>query len=231
MGYSVGSPCLRLLMKALVIGATGATGHELLARLLETQQFSEIHAFGRRTPAESHPRLHSHVIDFTKPGNWAAQMRGDVLFACLGSTLKDAGSQDAQWQIDYQATLDAAIAARRNGTHTLVLMSAAGADAKSRFFYPRMKGALEHAVTELDFRHLLIFRPPLLLRPNSNRPVEIWSARILRGLNALGLLRSQQPLPVGQLAQAMLTAALDAAARDKPVHRIFAPSDIRGLLG
>lgn len=110
-------------------------------------------------------------------------------------------------------------------------MSAAGADAKSRFFYPRMKGALEHAVTELDFRHLLIFRPPLLLRPNSNRPVEIWSARILRGLNALGLLRSQQPLPVGQLAQAMLTAALDAAARDKPVHRIFAPSDIRRLLG
>ena len=193
-------------MKALVIGATGATGHELLARLLETQQFSEIHAFGRRTPAESHPRLHSHVIDFTEPGNWAAQMRGDVLFACLGSTLKDAGSQDAQWQIDYQATLDAAIAARRNGTHTLVLMSAAGADAKS------------------------LFRPPLLLRPNSNRPVEIWSARILRGLNALGLLRSQQPLPVGQLAQAMLTAALDAAARDKPVHRIFAPSDIRRLL-
>ena len=175
--------------------------------------------------------MKAHVIDFTEPGNWAAQMRGDVLFACLGSTLKDAGSQDAQWQIDYQATLDAAIAARRNGTHTLVLMSAAGADAKSRFFYPRMKGALEHAVTELDFRHLLIFRPPPLLRPNSKRPVEIWSARILRGLNALGLLRSQQPLPVGQLAQAMLTAALDAAARDKPVHRIFAPSDIRGLLG
>ena len=45
--------------------------------------------------------MKAHVIDFTEPGNWAAQMRGDVLFACLGSTLKDAGSQDAQWQIDY----------------------------------------------------------------------------------------------------------------------------------
>ena len=44
--------------------------------------------------------MKAHVIDFAEPGNWAAQMRGDVLFACLGSTLKDAGSQDAQWQID-----------------------------------------------------------------------------------------------------------------------------------
>ena len=83
MGYSVGSPCLRLLMKALVIGATGATGHELLARLLETQQFSEIHAFGRRTPAESHPRLHSHVIDFTEPGNWAAMALAGLSVAAL----------------------------------------------------------------------------------------------------------------------------------------------------
>ena len=90
-----------------------------------------------------------------------------------------------------------------------------------------MKGALEDAVTALDFPQLLIFRPPLLLRPDSNRPMEIWSARILRGLNTLGLLKSQRPLPVAQLAQAMI-----AAVEESPeMPAIFEAKDIRALLG
>lgn len=219
-----------LPMKAIIIGTTGATGQALLPLLLASPQITQVDSYGRRSPAVQNANLHVHTIDLAQPQTWADTIRGDMLFCCLGTTLKAAGSQDAQWKIDYQAPLDFARAARAGGVKTLILMSAAGADAESRFFYTCMKGQLEQAITALEFPQLLIFRPPLLIRPGTDRAGEIWSARILRGLNAMGLLRDQRPLPVEQLAQAMLAEALDAAARDKPMNRIFAPSDIRRLL-
>lgn len=219
-------------MKAIIIGATGATGQALLPMLLASPRITQVDSYGRRAPAVvQHAHLQAHTIDFSQPQVWADTVRGDLLFCCLGTTLKAAGSQEAQWKVDYQAQVDFAQAARAGGVRTLVLMSAAGADAGSRFFYTRMKGQLEQAITALDFPQLLIFRPPLLIRPGSDRAGEIWSERILRGLNALGLLRDQKPIPVEQLAQAMLTAALEAAASEKPVRRIFAPGDIHRLLG
>ena len=171
-----------------------------------------------------------HLIDFSRPDTWADKLRGDVLFSCLGTTLKDAGSQEAQRKIDYQAVLDAARAARSNGTRMMVLLSAAGADAQSRIFYSRLKGELERDIGALDFPQLLVFRPPLLLRPGSTRAGEIWSARILSALNAVGILRSQRPLPVADLARAMIAAAVQAAGQPENIRRVLAPQDIRQLL-
>lgn len=213
--------------KAVIIGATGATGRALLTQLLEQPQYAQVEIFVRRAPDVQHEKLRVHIVDFMQPETWASEVQGDILFSCLGTTLKDMGSKEAQWRIDYQLVLDFASAARQNDIDKMVLVSAAGANAASRFFYPRMKGALEDAVTALDFPQLLIFRPPLLLRPDSNRPMEIWSARILRGLNTLGLLKSQRPLPVAQLAQAMI-----AAVEESPeMPAIFEAKDIRALLG
>ncbi len=95
-------------MKADIIGATGATGRVLLAQLLNDERFDEVHIFVRRAPDIRHGKLHVHTIDFSRPDTWADKLRGDVLFSCLGTTLKDAGSQEAQRKIDYQAVLDAA---------------------------------------------------------------------------------------------------------------------------
>ena len=216
--------------KAVIIGATGATGSALLAQLLAHQQYAQVDIFVRCAPAIQHEKLRVHIIDFMQPESWAHEVQGDILFSCLGTTLKDMGSKAAQWRVDYQLVLDFATAARQNGMEQLVLVSAAGANAASRFFYPRMKGALEAAVTALDFPQLLIFRPPLLLRPDSNRPMEIWSARILRGLNALGLMKSQRPLPVAQLAQAMIASCEKAPNIAVQGKQIFEAGDIRALL-
>ena len=212
-------------MKADIIGATGATGRVLLAQLLNDERFDEVHIFVRRAPDFAHDKLCVHLIDFSRPDTWADKLRGDVLFSCLGTTLKDAGSQEAQRKIDYQAVLDAARAARSNGT-----LSAAGADAQSRIFYSRLKGELERDIGALDFPQLLVFRPPLLLRPGSTRAGEIWSARILSALNAVGILRSQRPLPVADLARAMIAAAVQAAGQPENIRRVLAPQDIRQLL-
>ncbi|ASP18267.1 NAD dependent epimerase/dehydratase family protein [Neisseria sp. oral taxon 020 str. F0370] len=220
-----------MTLTAAIIGATGATGRELTALLLDDPRFGEVHIFVRREPRISHDKLRVHIIDFARSADWAAQVRGDILFSCLGTTLKDAGSQEAQRQIDYQAVIDTARAARANGVPTFALLSAAGADPQSRIFYSRLKGELERDSATLAFPQLLVFRSPLLLRPDSKRPAEVWSARLLSALNAIGILKSQQSLPVADLARAMADAAAQAHTQAERSETVFPPADIRRLLG
>ena len=221
-------------MKAIIIGATGATGKSLLPLLAAHSEMERIDCFGRRHPDFSHQKLNSHQIDFTQPNIWHEEVQGDVLFACLGTTLKAAGSKEAQWAIDYEANLEFAKAARENGVHTLVLVSASGANAASRLFYQRMKGELEQALIALNFPCLIIFRPPLLIRPNSDRLGEKVAERIFRVLNRIGMLKSQRPLAVEKLAQAMLKAALlsshEQALYSKNHMQVYEPQDIFRLL-
>ena len=89
-----------LKMKALIIGATGATGKDLVTQLLADDTYNEIHSFVRKPMSISHPKLHAHVVDFETPEAWADLVRGDVAFSCLGTTLAVAGSKDAQWQLE-----------------------------------------------------------------------------------------------------------------------------------
>ena len=117
--------------------------------------------------------------------------------------------QSAQFEIDHDYQLSFAQAAARNGVGTLVLVSAAQANADSRFFYIRMKGQLENAVRALPFAKTVILRPPMLVRDHSDRPSEILTVKLLRGLNAIGLFRSQKPMPTDTLARAMCHAAAE----------------------
>ena len=221
-------------MKAIVIGATGATGKSLLPLLATSSEVESIDCFGRRHPDFTHQKLNSHQIDFSKPDDWREKVQGDVLFACLGTTLKAAGSKEAQWAIDYEANLEFAKAARENGVNTLVLISASGANSASSLFYQRMKGELEQAVIALNFPRLIIFRPPLLIRPNSDRLGEKIAERIFRVLNRISMLKSQRPLAVEKLAQAMLKAALlsshEQASYSKNHMQVYEPQDIFRLL-
>src|SRR5215213_2193835 len=101
-------------MHALLIGATGATGKDLLNLLLKDETFHQIDIFVRRKLELQHEKLHVHVIDFDKPEQWQHLVKGDVLFSCLGTTLKVAGSKEAQWKIDYDYQYNFAKAAREN---------------------------------------------------------------------------------------------------------------------
>ena len=154
------------------------------------------------------------------------------MFACLGTTLKAAGSKEARWAIDYEANLEFAKVARQNGVNALV--SASGANSASRLFYQRIKGELEQAIIALNFPHLIIFRPPLLIRPNSDRLGEKIAERILHGFDRIGLMKSQRPLAVEKLAQAMLKAALlsshEQASYSKTHMQVYEPQDIFRLL-
>ena len=197
-------------MKGLIIGATGATGKDLLAKLLEDEAFSEIHSFVRKPMSISHPKLHAHVVDFDTPEAWSDLLHGDVAFSCLGTTLAVAGSKDAQWRVDYDYQYAFAEHCKNNGVPTFVLVSAAGAKAQSKLFYNHMKGALEEAVKKLNFPRLLIFQPSVLIRSNSDRSGENFTVKAFKFLNKLGILKRYRPMPTEILAEKMLSAVYNS---------------------
>ncbi len=194
-------------MKALMIGATGATGSDLLHLLLNDDAFHQVDIFVRREFDLHHPKLNIHIIDFDRPEQWKYLVKGDVLFSCLGTTLKVAGSKEAQWKIDYEYQYSFAKAAKENNVERYVLVSAGMASAKSRVFYSRMKGELEEAIKALGFPMLQIFNPPLLIRKDTDRSSEVVGKKVINILNKLGLFLSQKPLPTEILAKAMIYAA------------------------
>ena len=194
-------------MHALLIGATGATGKDLLDLLLKDDSFHQVDIFIRRDLDFQHEKLKIHVIDFDKPEQWKHLVKGDVLFSCLGTTFKVAGSKEAQWKIDYTYQYQFAKFARENNVNHYVLVSSDYSSPNSRFYYSRIKGQLEEAVKFLAFPRLSIFKPPVLIRKNSDRTMEVAGLKAIQFFNKIGIFRSQKPLATEILAQAMLNSA------------------------
>ena len=194
-------------LQALVIGATGAVGKDLVEQLLQDDSFERVDVFVRREVPIPSSKLVPHLVDFNRPEDWSGLLTGDVLFSCLGTTIKAAGSQDAQWKVDYTYQYEAAKAARDNGVRTLALVSSVGADARSRIFYTRMKGQLDEDVEKLGFPGCFILRPPSLIRKGSDRFGEKAGVVLLKALNAIGLMRSWKPMPTEEVAAAMIRLA------------------------
>ena len=194
-------------MKALVIGATGATGKDLVNQLLNDKDFEEVDIFVRKPVNIENERLKVHVVNFEKPEEWKEMVKGDVAFSCLGTTLKDAGSKEAQKKVDFDYQYEFAKAAKENNVEDYILVSAYGANSRSKIFYSKMKGELEEAVRQLHFNKITIFKPGMLERKDSGRTGEVLGSRIIKFANKLGLLESQKPLPTDILAKAMINSS------------------------
>lgn len=193
-------------MKALIIGATGATGKDLVNVLLNDSDYKEIVIFVRRHTGINHPKLLEVITNFDQPEQVGVSINGDVLFCCLGTTLKAAGTKDKQRHIDYEIPVHFATLAHSNGVSRMILLSAYGASIKSRVFYSRIKGELEEKIKNLAFNQLVIFRPGLLLREDTDRPGERVSSFIIKLLNSIGLIKKFRPLPTATLAKKLVQA-------------------------
>lgn len=191
-------------MKAIIVGATGATGRDLLELVLANPMFDSVEIFVRRNPEIIHEKLITHIIDFDNPELWAKSVTGDVLFACLGTTRKDAGSQEQQWLVDFYYQMEFAKAAKKNEVPHYVLLSTVMASPNSHFFYTRMKGELEEAVKGLHFAKTTILRPPALERKYTDRWTETVSVGLLNFFNDKGLFEDKKPMPTDVLAKAMI---------------------------
>lgn len=192
---------------ALLIGATGLVGSQLLRQLLENKYFSKVVVFSRRSSGLVVPKLEEHIIDFDHPEQWQHLVKGDVLFSALGTTLAKAGGKKAQYKVDHSYQYQFAAAAARNAVPVYVLVSSAGANPESRAFYMRMKGELERDVKELLFSSIIFIKPgPLHGKRTENRLGENIGVAVIRFFNTLGLLRKYRPIAGDEVAQGMITA-------------------------
>lgn len=196
-------------MKAIVIGATGAVGKDLVEELLSRREYEKIITFTRRPLDIKSEKIESYIIDFDRPSDWAHLVKGDVLFYALGTSLKQAGSKEAQYRIDHDYQLSFAKAARENGVPHVVLVSSLGADRSSSFFYMKLKGLIERDVEALRFPQLSILRPPSLIRKHAKRPAETVSVKLFQLANALGLFKTMAPVPTEAVARKMADLGLE----------------------
>lgn len=212
-------------MKAIVIGASGATGMDLVRMLIADSDFEQIEIFVRRPFPIDSPKMTVNVVDFEDIASWKNLIQGDVLFSLMGTTMAKAGSQKAQWRIDYDYQYEVSCAAKDNGVQGICLMSAMGASSKSMFFYSRMKGKLDEDIVTLGFACTYIMRPPSLIRKDTDRVGERISVSILKGLTNIGIMKSIAPMETKIVAKAMIEAIKKG---EVGVH-IYNPSQIRSL--
>lgn len=150
----------RLPRTVLIAGATGLVGREILQGLLADAAVAAVHSVGRRELPLRHPRLTQHRVDFKASFTLP---RVDEAFIALGTTIKAAGSQEAFRAVDFDAVVAVAKAAKAAGATRLGVVSAMGADPKSRIFYNRVKGETEAALAALGFDGLVVARPSFLV--------------------------------------------------------------------
>lgn len=212
---------------AVLIGATGLVGSEILQYAINDDRISNIKIFVRRTTGVINPKLKEFVVDFEKLGEWRHEIKGEILFSALGTTLKQAGTREAQRVVDYDYQLRIAQAAKINGVNNYVLISAPNADSKSLLAYTKMKGDLERDVMKLSFTKVTFIRPGLLKGPRyQKRMFEHNSGAILSFLPTIPGLEAIKPVSGKQVAHACIEAALDATSG----KRILNPKEVLQFL-
>jgi uncharacterized protein YbjT (DUF2867 family) len=195
---------------ALLLGATGLVGGNVLDLLLNDPAYGRVVVLGRRPVDRRHPKLEQHVADLGRLDEHAGRFAVDDVFCCLGTTIRAAGSQEAFRRVDHDYVVDSARVAAAAGARRYLLVTAAGADPRSRFFYNRVKGDAEAGVRAQPFQGVVILRPSLILGPRAERrTAEALAQRVAPALNAvlIGPLRRYRAIEAGVVARAMVRLA------------------------
>ena len=187
---------------ALVIGATGLIGRQLVELLLADSRYITVIALARKPLTLKHSKLKNIQFDFDNPDE--LQVQGDELFCCLGTTIKKAGSQQAFYKVDYEYTLLSAQLAYKNGTKRITLVSSMGADKNARIFYNRTKGAIEEAIAAIGFEATFIVRPSLLLGSRTEFRLGEVIAKTLMKVFDFAIPRKYRAIDAAQVARAMI---------------------------
>jgi uncharacterized protein YbjT (DUF2867 family) len=193
------------LITAAVAGASGLVGGFVLRDLLGDPEVGRVIAPTRR-PLAPHPKLVNPIL--SGPG-WPALPPLDEAYGCLGTTRKAAGSDAAFRAVDLDLTAAFARAAKAAGARRFGLVSSIGADARSRFLYPRVKAEAEAAVSGLGFESAVVARPSFLAGPRPvARPGEVLALRVLRAARPLlaGRLRRWRAVDAADVAAALIAA-------------------------
>ena len=207
-------------MKAvIVLGATGLVGSALVEVLSQCSQVQTVVAVSRKPVNYTCNKVENLVVDFEHLEEVAHEFNADALFSCLGTTLKQAGSVQAQRKVDLDYQLEVAKIAVANGVKDYFLVSSSGANPRSSSAYFKMKGELEQAVKALGFEHIHIFQPSLLVGERADfRLAERIASYVLPVVCLLPGLRRYRPIRAEQVALKMAQIATGDNRGDKSLE-------------
>lgn len=215
------------MQTAIVLGATGLVGREIVATLEADASVERVVVLARRQPDRPvAAKTVVRIVDLRDVASFAGDLAGDVLYSALGTTLKAAGSKDAQYEVDHTFQYEVAKAAKAAGVGTYGLVSSLGANAGSLFFYNRIKGELERDVAALGFARTRIVRPSLLAgdrgEARTGEKVALAAFKVLE--HVPGLTRSR-PIHVRTVARALVALC----GTETPGVRIVESKDLFAL--
>lgn len=192
---------------ALLIGATGLVGGFVLQQILQDDYYDKVIVLTRKPLNNQHSKLKEVVVDFTKLDEYAAEIKADIIFSCLGTTIKVAGSQEAFKRVDFEYPYKVAQIAKQNGATAYLLVSALGAAKDSLVFYNRVKGELEEEVSSLNYDAFHILQPSLIIGDRKEaRTGEGIAQKLAPVFDALmiGGLKKYKSIKAEQIAMAMV---------------------------
>ncbi|MCK1982977.1 MULTISPECIES: NAD(P)H-binding protein [Peribacillus] len=199
---------------ALILGATGVVGTQLVKEISNSKIYSEIHFLTRREVKYTDPKCIGHVVDFDNLSQYAYLFNVTDVFICLGTTIKKAKSKEAFRKVDYDYVIEAAKMAKTSNVEKLLVITAMGANSKSKFFYSRVKGDVEGTLQRLEMNAVHIFRPSLLLGERK----EFRAGEKISGLLStfvkfvfVGPLRPYRAIEANKVAAAMYATAQTTA--------------------
>jgi uncharacterized protein YbjT (DUF2867 family) len=207
-------------MKAILIGATGLVGNLILNEILNDEKFSEIRIFVRKPTGIVNPKLKEFVTPMKDIEGLSSEIKGDVLFNALGTTIKQAGSQKEQQRIDRDLPIIFARIASENGAKLMLNISSVGANLKGGF-YLRTKAEMENGTQKFFPGTAFHFRPGFLVGKRKEfRFAEKIAYGFMKVLDPvlLGSSKKYRSMPVGNLAKAMVGLSKNPAGKPNILH-------------
>lgn len=207
-------------MKAIVIGATGLVGNLILNELLKDNVFSEVRIFVRKTTGIINPKLKEIIGPMIDIDALGSEIKGDVLFNAIGTTIKQAGSKEEQQRIDRDMPITFARLASGNGVRLMVNVSSVGASLKGNF-YLRTKAEMEAGTEKFFPNSVFHFRPSLLVGNRKEfRIAEKMAAGIMKVIDQVltGSAKKYKSMPTDKLAKAMIALSKNPAGKPNVLH-------------
>lgn len=206
-------------MKAIVLGASGLVGGELIHQLVEDQRFEKLYLLSRKTLDFMDSKISNHIVDFDKMDRFPFEDQVDTLFIAFGTTLSIAGSKEKQFQIDVEIPTHVMQLAKDAGVKNCVLVSSMGVSEKSIFFYPRMKAQLDQLARAIHFEKLVLLKPSML---DGNRKEKRTGEKvgILIGnlLGKLNVIENYRPVKIEKVAKCMRSVVFDFPSGNHEVN-------------
>ena len=197
--------------KAVIVGASGLIGRNLVNTLLLSHDYSEVTSISRKKLPVHSSKLKQVIADFDDLEEYEHYITGHALFCCLGSTRNKTPDKKEYYKIDHDHPVKLAEIALKNGVEQYHLVSSIGADVNSSNFYLKMKGETEEDIKKVGLKALCIYRPSVLVGERTeSRQMErlIIKFMLLISPLLLGSLRKYRAIHAKVVAKAMFKTSL-----------------------